>query len=499
MTTPPPAPPRQGFKSKTPIGANAARRRAWGPATRHQYSGWKFQIRRISNGAALHDTRMLADPLRRQGQALSIGSVLGVVLLLGAFVLSIFKPAGVSGNDAVLADRATGALYVLVNGDLHPALNLTSARLIVDKPVEPKTVKGEQIDKHPRGNTLGIPQAPARMNQSPGRESRWMVCDAADGPMAGTTVIVGDPVAGGGRASTMASGTAILARGGEDDATWLIWDGKRARIDLQDSAVSAAVGIGIDAPRPRPIDRALLNLIPESPPLRAPFVGNAGDPPRFGWVGGDPAPVVGSVVVDHQDGQVRNYVVTAEGLQAITPVVAAILRATNSHGLIEPPELTPDQTAKLPVATPIPVDYYPEHPLSIVDPVTDPIACAQWVKLDSAPTSTLTVLAGQSLPIGQGEKPVPLPPAPGAAARIVAPAGVGYFVQVTGQQPRSATREAQFWVSDLGLRYGIEGAANEHPVEALGLVSPALPVPWAVLMLLAPGPTLSKTDALITH
>ena len=39
----------------------------------------------------------------------------------------------------MLADRVTAALYVRVNDQLHPVLNLTSARLIAGKPVNPTT------------------------------------------------------------------------------------------------------------------------------------------------------------------------------------------------------------------------------------------------------------------------------------------------------------------------------------------------------------------------
>ena len=95
-----------------------------------------------------------------------------------------------------------------------------------------------------------------------------------------------------------------------------------------------------------------------------PFIANAGDPPRFPWpVAGEQAPLVGSVVVDHdEDNQLRYYVVTAEGIQPIPPVVAAILRANNAYGLVEPPALTPDQIAKAPKTEPIPVAGLPGQP-----------------------------------------------------------------------------------------------------------------------------------------
>ncbi|ORX14145.1 type VII secretion protein EccB [Mycobacterium xenopi] len=496
---------RRGFKSRSAnLGPTTARSRPWGFVTRHQVSGWRFLIRRISNGVALRDTRMLTDPLRRQGRALSVGVLLGVVLLGGAFVLSVLKPAGLTGNRPVLAERSTDALYVVVNNELHPVLNLASARLIVGKPAEPAVVKAKEIDKFPLGNTLGIPNAPSRMVQSGAHDARWMVCEAVGGPNAGTTVIFGDPVGGPGHAAPLPGSSAILASSDGGKTTWLIWGGKRSQIDLHNAAVTAAVGINVDTPAPRPINRALLNLIPESAPLVVPFVGNAGDPPRFVWpVPGQQAPPIAAVVVDRgENNQARYYAVAADGLQPISPVVAAILRANDAYGLVEPPLLTPDQVAKAPKAAVISVDDYPPAPLRVVDPSTDPVTCGQWVKLDGAPTSSLTLLSGPSLPIAHDANPVTLAAAgPATAQRVILPRGAGYFVQVTGQQPRSATKESLFWVSDLGVRYGIEADPNSHtsPAEALGMTSQPLPIPWAVLSLFSPGPTLSKADALVAH
>lgn len=500
-----PQQPRRGFKSRSSQpGPTSSRTRPWGFVTKHQISGWRFAIRRISNGVALRDTRMLADPLRRQGRALSVGLMLGVILLAGAFILSILRPAGASGNQVVLAERASNALYVRVDDVLHPVLNLASARLIVGRPEEPRAVKAAEIDKFPLGNTLGIPNAPARMVQDPTRDARWMVCDAAGGPDAGTTVIAADPVPGPGHAAVLADDAALLVSVDAGKSTWLIWGNQRSEIDLDDAAVSSAVGIDVDTPNPRPIDRGLLNLIPQGAPLRVPFIANAGDPPRFSWpVPGRPAPPIGSVVVDHDEhDELRYYAVTAEGLQPITPVLAAILRAHNAYGLVRPPELTPDQVAKTPKAETIPVQAYPGRPLQVLDPTTEPVTCGLWVKLDGAPTSTLTLLAGQSLPVAQDAQPVTLAPsAPGTAQRVLLPKGTGFFVQVTGQHPESTTKESLFWVSDLGVRFGMESGEHESASapEALGMTAAPLPIPWSVLSLFDPGPTLSKADALVAH
>ena len=507
MTAPGAPRPRRGFKSRSvDQGINAPRSRPWGFVTRHQVSGWRFSIRRISNGVALRDTRMLTDPLRRQTRALSVGVMIGAVLIVGAFVLSVFKPAGVTGTHPVLAERSTNALYVVVNDKLHPVLNLASARLIVGKPDNPTVVKANEIDKFALGNTLGIPNAPSRMVQSGARDARWMACDATGGAESGTTVIFGDPVSGPGHASTLPASGAVLATSDGGKTTWLIWGGKRSQIDLHNAAVTAAIGINADTPAPRSMNRAVLNLIPESAPLVVPFIANAGDPPRFVWpVAGQAPPPVAAVVVDHDaNNQTRYYAVTADGLQPISPAVAAILRANDAYGLIEPPALTPDQVAKAPKATPISVEDYPATALSVLDPSTEPVTCAQWMKLEGAPTSNLALLVGQSLPVAADANPVALDAAgPSAAQRVLLPRGSGYFVQVTGQQPQSTTKESLFWVSDLGVRYGIESAGpgqeTSSPAQVLGMTRPPLPIPWSVLSLFAPGPTLSKPDALVAH
>ena len=46
----------------------------------------------------------------------------------------------------------------------------------------------------------------------------------------------------------------------------------------------------------------------------------------------------------------RYYAVLPDGLQPISPVLAAILRNTNSYGLDQPPRLGADEVAKLPVS-----------------------------------------------------------------------------------------------------------------------------------------------------
>ncbi|BDE11949.1 MULTISPECIES: type VII secretion protein EccB [Mycobacterium] len=505
---------RRSFASRTPVNENPDKveyRRGF--VTRHQVTGWRFVMRRIASGIALHDTRMLVEPLRSQSRAVLMGVLLLVTGLLGCFVFSLIRPNGQVGNNVVLADRSTAALYVRVGDQLHPVLNLTSARLIAGQPVNPTTVKSAELDKFPRGNLVGIPGAPERMVQSTSRDADWTVCDGVTGQpgrgarSTGVTVIAGPLHSDGARASMVSSKQVILvdaaASGGE--GTWLLWEGKRSRIDLADRAVTNALGLGTDVPAPRPIASGLFNAIPESPPLAAPPIPNAGNPAGFAV----PAPI-GAVVVSYavdRAGADNFYAVLPDGLQPISPVLAAILRNTNSYGLQQPPRLAADEIAKLPVSRLLDTSRYPAQPVTLVDAAGNPVTCASWSKPNGAATSSLTLLSGSALPVAEGVRPVELV---GGGAKVALTPGTGYFTQTVGGGAAAPATGSLFWVSDTGVRYGIDNESDRSrgqsgsngqgkAVEALGLTSPPLAIPWSILSLFAAGPTLSRTDALLAH
>jgi len=523
MTNPEPdgewAGERRSFSSRTPVNDNPDQvvyRRGF--VTRHQATGWRFVMRRIASGIALHDTRMLVDPLRTQSRAVLMGVIIVVTGLVGCFVFSLIRPSGSAGTNPVLADRSTAALYVRVGDELHPVLNLTSARLIVGRPVNPTTVKSSELDRFPRGNLIGIPGAPERMVQNASHDANWTVCDAVGGSgqaahSAGVTVIAGQPHSDGARAAAIRAGQAVLVdfSGDRGANTWLLWDGKRSQIDLANHAVTNALGLGVDVPAPRPIAQGLFNAIPEAPPLTAPPIPNAGTPANFAV----PAPI-GAVVVSYgveqsSSGALHYYAVLPDGLQPISPVLAAILRNTNSYGVDQPPRLGADQVAKLPVSRMLDTSRYPDQQVVPIDAAKNPVTCAYWSKPAGAASSSLSLLSGSVLPVPDAVSTVDLVSAGSQengsiATRVALAPGTGYFTQTVGGGAAAPPTGSLFWVSDTGVRYGIDNepdnsgtAGRGKTVEALGLSAPAVPIPWSMLSLFATGPTLSRVDALLAH
>ena len=502
---------RRSFASRTPVNDNPDKveyRRGF--VTRHQVSGWRFVMRRIASGIALHDTRMLVDPLRTQSRAVLMGALILITGLAGCFVFSLIRPSGSAGNNAVLADRSTAALYVRVGEDLHPVLNLTSARLIVGHPVNPTTVKSSELDRFPRGNLIGIPGAPERMVQNSSHDANWTVCDAVSGTAhgahsTGVTVIAGPPDGDGARAAAIHANQGILVDNG--NTTWLLWGGKRSQIDLSNHAVTNALGLGSDVPAPRPIAQGLFNAIPESPSLTAPSIPNAAGPAGFSVPGPIGAVVVSYGLEQSSSGTLHYYAVLPDGLQPISPVLAAILRNSNSYGLEQPPRLGADEVARLPVSRMLDTTRYPDQQVAPIDAAKNPVTCAYWSKPAGAATSSLSLLSGSVLPVPDAVRTVDLVAgaSQGAAARVALAPGTGYFTQTVGGGSAAPAAGSLFWVSDTGVRYGIDdeaenGAAGHgKTVEALGLNPPAVPVPWSVLSLFAPGPALSRADALLAH
>ncbi|MFQ6324558.1 type VII secretion protein EccB [Nocardia sp. CWNU-33] len=472
------------------------------PTTRWQVSGYRFLVRRMEHALVRRDVRMLHDPMRSQSRAYAAGLVLAIVVLAGCGVLALLRPQDKIGSNKILIGKESGGVYVVIDDVVHPALNLASARLAAGEPAKPAVVKDSELGKKPRGQLIGIPGAPASLRfETDGKGRAWTVCDQLknDGSKDLTTsVLAGDPELGE-KASVMGKDKALLVQG--KDSAYLVYENRRARVDMTDRAVTDA--LNITGMAPRPIGAGLLNTIPEVLPIIPPPIN-------------DPGAAVNYPVANHRIGDVvevptepgSHYVVLQDGLQPISPLTAKIIRNRYRSTATT---TTIDQIDKTnaDVSHTLRVELYPHTAPTIIQSKDQPVGCLSWSPIAAAADNKdgnraeLSVITGVALPIPEKAKLVPLAQADGSGANadsVYIKPGTGAFIQSTGIEPDSRRKDSQFYIADTGVRYGVK---NADAAKALGMDTEAgvqpEPAPWPIVGLLASGPSLGREEAMVAH
>ncbi|MEV6756504.1 type VII secretion protein EccB [Streptomyces sp. NPDC051214] len=118
------------------------------------------------------------------------GLIVGVIVLAVFGAWGMFKPAAKPGWDkpkehVIIASKSTTRYVVLkTNGkrQLHPVLNMASAKLLLDADKSDVINVDESVldkGKIPHGATIGIPYAPDRLpsESEAGAAKRWAVCE----------------------------------------------------------------------------------------------------------------------------------------------------------------------------------------------------------------------------------------------------------------------------------------------------------------------------------
>ncbi|MFD8271979.1 type VII secretion protein EccB [Streptomyces flaveolus] len=116
--------------------------------------------------------------------------VVGVVLLAVFGAIGMFSPTAPKGWDepgahVIVASKSTTRYVVLKTGgekQLHPVLNMASAKLLLDPDKDSVITVAEDVldsGKPPHGATIGIPYAPDRLPSPEEAEKamRWAVCE----------------------------------------------------------------------------------------------------------------------------------------------------------------------------------------------------------------------------------------------------------------------------------------------------------------------------------
>ena len=448
------------------------------PTTRLQVSGYRFLVRRMEHALLRGDISMLHDPMRAQSFAFIAGCILAAIIVAVCGVLAFLRPNTAVGDAAIVMSRESGALYVRVGDTLHPVMNLASARLIAGSAANPRVVNEANTGSAKRGPLLGIPGAPAVIaTPLSDSESAWTICDDTT-----TTLVAGhsDEIGRGDRQPSIL----VTARSESAATTYLLYDGKRAAVDLRNPGVVWA--LRLDGIEPRPVSRSLLDAIPESPPIAAPHIPDAGQPSAVAGTR------VGTVVrvprVDSDD----FFVMLADGVQRIGEVAANLIRALDSHGAYEMPSVSPDSVSGLPIVGSLPVSTYPRRAGSIMGAGDGGVLCAGW--LPAGPKTVLRI--GDSLPTA--ENPIALAQADGegpAIDSVVMPSNRSAYVRAASLA-RDNGGGPLYLVTDGGVLFGIR---DEATAKLLGIQGASVAAPWPVLSRLPRGPELNKDSALVAR
>jgi type VII secretion protein EccB len=460
---------------------------AWEPNTRLHVSGYRFLLRRIECALLGRDIRAVNEPIRAPMQSLMTGSVLAIITLAGCAVLAVVRPQPAADNAPIVMGKRSGALYVRVGETLHPVLNLASARLIVRTNADPLPIPESELGHGNRGPLLGIPGAPQFVGMPLAEdELRWTVCDTGASASPGTTVIIGQADAP--RSRPLASEESLLVRPVSGGSTYLLYDGRRAVVNLGEPAVVRA--LGLDGRVPLPVSSTLLNAVPEAPPIAAPRIPNAGDRGPAGL----PGFPVGSVLRISRANGDEYYVVLGHGIQRVGQVAADLLRFTDSRGTRTAISIAPDTVRTIPTVTDLAVATFPDRvrlPLN-ADGTT---LCASWRHGASGGVAIWFLVGG--LPIPAGQEPVKLSQADGKGPAIDAaylPPGRCAYVRATGLSGDNPSAGTRYLITDTGARFAIHDDDAAHD---LGLPDTAIAAPWPVVAKLPAGPELSRAKALV--
>jgi type VII secretion protein EccB len=219
--------------------------------------------------------------------------------------------------------------------------------------------------------------------------------------------------------------------------------------------------------------------------------------------------VIGSVLSVHdvaQGGAEQLFVLLPNGVQHISPFIASLLRSANSFGDVAPVVVSPDRLAPIPVVDSLPVSYYPATRLHLADTAVNGTTCLAWSKGSTDKAAKITVLSGQGLPIAPENddrlvhlvKDARNDPAAAEADQVYIGRAATNLVMTTNADPVSVSRDSLWWISDQGVRYGV--ALDDSALRPLGIATAsARQAPWALIRTFAPGPALSREDALTQH
>ncbi|MFJ4878806.1 type VII secretion protein EccB [Streptomyces sp. NPDC088745] len=452
------------------------------------------------------------------------GVLAGAVGLAGFGVWGLLSPAAPPGWQApyanvIVANPSTTRYVVLrTNGkaQLHPVLNMASARLLVDTQgrrgqlvirVADRLIDEEE--KLPRGPAVGIPYAPDRLpsRREATTPKRWAACDrpVPRGEDVRTAVFVFSARDEGKlkRPRLLHGGQLLYVRSTAEGGGHHVVDatGTAYPIDHTDGLLlRLVVGSGR---APQPVSREWLDTLHAGSRITMPPVPGATRPSRVRQLPPQ-ARRIGTVLQAREGGKRQRYVVLADRIAPVTDFVAALLLGSDALRAIPQTE---------PIAARIPSTGawfrpYGKGRWPDLAPAARPASatvCSVLHSVDRATgRTTLGVWSGPGFP-----RPLPGPTTPS----YVTPGSGQLYRQFTGDRTDVGP---VFLATDAGFRHSIQTRGGAEPgdtghrdgpdpaakgaakaaVDLLGYSDASyIPVPRAWSSLLPTGPRLSTGAA----
>ncbi|MFD8383049.1 type VII secretion protein EccB [Streptomyces sp. NPDC059679] len=463
---------------------------------RDQVQAHMFVMGRLTSAMLRADPDAPESPQGRTNRAVTISILIAILLLAGSFVFGLLKPGTKSSwrdPGTLVVNKETGTHYMYLGGRLRPVRNYTSAKLLAGDRMKVMTIGSKSLRGTPHGSPVGIPGAP---DEPPGNDNLtsdpWQVCSGNAGGATGTTVAVGAKADGAG----LKSGEGLLVTGPDKD-DYLVWQGRRLRLDRK---ANAAEALGYGSTTPVRVSAAFLNSLPAGPDLTPPDVpGRGGQGPALGGL----QTRIGQVFkAAAPGGTARYYLLRKEGLAPLTAtgaalalgdpdtklkaypggvVSAASLGADALSGHLAPDTPETETARRQPATPPEPVDLGAGRtPCVGVESGSDGtrVSVALIRDADLGPTT-------QAPPDG-------LVPACVTVNRITVRPGGGALVHVLGAGG-GEVGNTLYLVTDTGMKYRLPAADS---LKALGYgEGEAQALPSALLAMLPTGPDLTPQAA----
>ncbi|MEN8656023.1 type VII secretion protein EccB [Streptomyces sp. 21So2-11] len=500
---------------------------------RDELNAYTFAKRRLIAQFVQPNSTGSEEGAPRPLRAVVPGAIVGVVILAAFGAWGMFKPVApkqwdTPGENVIIASKST-TRYVVLNTDgktqLHPVLNMSSAKLLLDLDKGKVTNVDESVldsGKIPHGATLGIPYGPDRLPDSKeaAAAKRWVVCER---PGAGGRAIQKAAFVLAERerkktegAERLVGGELLYVEGPGPDRTRYIVDaaGQAYAVDQDELLLRQLVG---DRRTPQRVSAAWLATLHKGDPIAFPTI--PGTPGVAAGAPGELGPdlnKVGTVLKAVDGTRSQQYVVLAGRVAPVSDFTAKLLLTSRALA-----DMAKDGRAK----SVNPALFRPGRPFGQNKdwPQHSPVAVNSATQGEGSRNTVCNVLrevdednGATTLSTWAGtDFPQTLPT--GSSSAYVTPGSGQLFRQFQGSRTDSGFL---FLVTDTGLRYAMQSngdsatddsgigssgskkeklARQQESQEAQGRlgykdVAPA-PIPATWSQLLPTGPRLSTGAA----